>query len=89
MSKLISVRLPEKLARQLDRLVREHGRSRVSIIREALESYLNDCADLCLAQSHLCDKADRIASGKDLLQLKGKIKWEGDLEAWRRGRGNR
>lgn len=66
MSTAISVRLPEILAKQLEEISKETERPRSFIIQKALESYINDYADLQIALDRLHDKTDAIVSGKEL-----------------------
>ena len=66
MSTAISVRLPKNLADQLDGIARETERPRSFIIQKALESYIEDFADLQIALDRLHDKRDAIISGKEL-----------------------
>jgi len=66
MSTAISVRLSKELAEQLDSIAKETERSRSYIIQKALESYINDYADLQIALDRLHDKTDPIVSGKEL-----------------------
>jgi RHH-type transcriptional regulator, rel operon repressor / antitoxin RelB len=62
----ISVRLPEAIAKQLDNIARETERPRSYIVQKALESYLEDYADLQVALDRLHDKTDPVVSGKEL-----------------------
>jgi predicted DNA-binding protein len=62
----VSTRLPDELARRLDGIAKETDRPRSHIIRKALESYLQDYADLQIALDRLHDKTDPIVSGKEL-----------------------
>lgn len=66
MTTAISVRIPKALALQLDSIARETERSRSYIIQKALESYIEDYADLQVALDRLYDKTDPIISGKEL-----------------------
>jgi RHH-type rel operon transcriptional repressor/antitoxin RelB len=66
MSTAISVRLPKALANQLDSIARETERPRSYIIQKALESYIEDYADLQVALDRLHDKTDPVVSGKEL-----------------------
>jgi RHH-type rel operon transcriptional repressor/antitoxin RelB len=66
MSTAISVRLPKDLADQLDDIAKETERPRSFIIQKALESYIEDFADLQIALDRLHDKSDAIISGKEL-----------------------
>ncbi|MEE9390455.1 MAG: ribbon-helix-helix protein, CopG family [Candidatus Aminicenantaceae bacterium] len=67
----ISVRLPKELANQLDNIAKETERPRSYIIQKALESYINDYADLQVALDRLHDRTDPIVSGKELRKSLG------------------
>jgi RHH-type rel operon transcriptional repressor/antitoxin RelB len=71
MSTAISVRLPQYLADQLDGIAKETERPRSFIIQKALESYIEDFADLQIALDRLHDKSDTIISGKELRESLG------------------
>jgi RHH-type rel operon transcriptional repressor/antitoxin RelB len=71
MSTAISVRLPKNLADQLDNIAEETERPRSYIIQKALESYMEDYADLQVALDRLHDKADPVISGKRLRKSLG------------------
>jgi RHH-type rel operon transcriptional repressor/antitoxin RelB len=71
MTTAISVRLPKGLADQLDSIARETERPRSFIIQKALESYIQDFADLQIALDRLHDKTDPIISGKELRKSLG------------------
>ena len=66
MSKAISVRLPDTVARKLDRIAHETERSRSFIVQKAVESYLEDSADLQVALDRLRDASDPVISGADM-----------------------
>jgi len=70
-STAISVRLPKYLADQLDGIAKETERPRSFIIQKALESYIEDFADLQIALDRLHDKSDPIISGKELRESLG------------------
>ena len=61
----ISVRLPKELANQLDNIAKETERPRSYIIQKALESYIDDYADLQVALDRFHDRTDPIVSGKE------------------------
>jgi len=61
----ISVRLPKNLASQLDSIAKETERPRSFIIQKALESYIEDFADLQIAFDRLHDKGDEVISAKE------------------------
>ena len=71
MSTAISVRLPKDLADQLDTVAKETERSRSYIIQKALESYIEDYADLQVALDRLHDKTDQVVSGTELRKSLG------------------
>jgi RHH-type rel operon transcriptional repressor/antitoxin RelB len=71
MSTAISVRLPKDLADQLDGIAKETQRPRSFIIQKALESYIEDFADLQIAFDRLHDKSDAIISGKEMRESLG------------------
>jgi RHH-type rel operon transcriptional repressor/antitoxin RelB len=71
MSTAISVRLPKELSEHLDSIARETERPRSFIIQKALESYIEDFADLQVALDRLHDQTDLIVSGKELRKSLG------------------
>ena len=62
----ISIRLPKALVDQIDSIAKETERPRSYIIQKALESYIEDYADLQVALDRLHDKTDPVVSGKEL-----------------------
>jgi len=66
MSTPVSIRLPDALAKQLDGIAKETERPRSYIIQKALESYIEDYADLQIALDRLHDKTDPVISSKEL-----------------------
>ena len=71
MSTAISVRLPENLAIRLDSISKETERPRSFIIQKALESYIEDFADLQIALDRFRDKGDEIVSSKEMRKSLG------------------
>ena len=71
MSTAISVRLPKELSDQLDSIAKETERPRSYIIQKALESYIDDYADLQVALDRLHDKTDPIVTSKELRKSLG------------------
>ncbi len=67
----ISVRLPKAIAEQLDTIAKETERPRSYIVQKALESYIEDYADLQVALDRLHDKTDPVFSGKELRKSLG------------------
>ena len=66
MSTAISIRLPDAVAKKLDGVARETERSRSFIVQKAVESYLEDFAELQIALDRLRDASDAVVSGKEL-----------------------
>ena len=66
MSKAVSIRLPDDIAEQLDSIARDAERPRSFIIQKAIESYLEEYADLQVALDRMRDKSDAIISGDEL-----------------------
>lgn len=71
MSTPISIRISEDLAKRLDSIVKETERPRSYIIQKALESYLEDYADLQIALDRLHNKTDDVISSKELRKTLG------------------
>ena len=71
MNTVISVRIPKDLADQLDSIAEETERPRSYIIQKAIESYIEDYADLQVALDRLHDKTDPVISGKELRKSLG------------------
>ena len=71
MTTAISIWLPKVLADQIDSIAKETERPRSFIIQKALESYMEDYADLQVALDRLHDKTDPIISGKELRKSLG------------------
>jgi RHH-type rel operon transcriptional repressor/antitoxin RelB len=71
MNTAISVRLPKALADRLNSIAKETERPRSYIIQKALESYMEDYADLQVALDRLHDKTDSVVSGKELRKSLG------------------
>lgn len=71
MSTAISVRISKDLANQLDSIAKETERPRSFIIQKALESYIEDFADLQIALDRLHDKGDEIISSNEMRKSLG------------------
>lgn len=71
MNTVISVRIPKDLADQLDSIAEETERPRSYIIQKAVESYIEDYADLQVALDRLHDKTDAVISSKELRKSLG------------------
>ena len=62
MSTAISVRIPDNLASKLDEISKETERPKSFHIQKAIESYLNEIADLQVALDRLHNTTDPIVS---------------------------
>jgi len=70
-STAVSIRLPDALARELDRIARKTERPRSFHIQKALESYFEDLPDLQVALARLRDEKDPVVSGRELRKALG------------------
>ena len=66
MSNSISVRLPDKTARALEKLSKMTGRPRAYFVEKALESYLAEYADYQVALDRLRDRDDPVIPSAEL-----------------------
>jgi len=62
----ISTRLPEELVRGIDEAARSLHRTRAEVIRQAIEYYLEDVADLQMALDRLKDPADPVLEWEEV-----------------------
>ena len=69
MSTPMSVRMPEPMAKELDQVAKSTERSRSYHVQKALESYLEEQADLQIALDRLRDVNDPVVSLKDMKKL--------------------
>lgn len=67
----ISMRIPEDLLSELDELASLLGRSRSSLVNEAIGTYLAEYNDYLLALHRLLDKDDDIISSSELRESLG------------------
>jgi len=66
MSTAISVRLPEKIALDIDEIAQETERSRSFHIQKAVEIYIKEYADLQIALDRFNDPTDAIISVQEM-----------------------
>jgi RHH-type transcriptional regulator, rel operon repressor / antitoxin RelB len=71
MSTAVSVRLPDVLARELEHIADETERPRSFHIQKALESYIEDFADVQIALDRLRDQKDPVVSSRELRKALG------------------
>ena len=69
MSEPVSVRLPEDVAKRLDRLAKSLDRPKTYIVTKALSEYLEEYEDYLVAMHRLNDKNDRVVTEKELTEL--------------------
>jgi len=66
MSIPLSVRIPDKLSKELNAVAEITERSRSFLIQKALEAYLEEQADLQIALDRLHDTTDRVISIEEM-----------------------
>ncbi|MDD5262670.1 MAG: ribbon-helix-helix protein, CopG family [Methylacidiphilales bacterium] len=71
MSIAVSIRLPDVLAKELKSIAEETERPRSFHIQKALESYVEDFADVQIALDRLRDQKDSIISSRELRKSLG------------------
>jgi len=67
----LSVRVTDTLAGKLAKAAKQSERSKSFIIQKALETYLEDYADLQIAMTRLRDSTDIVISSKDMRKSLG------------------
>ncbi len=71
MSHSLSLRLPEELISDLERVAETTQRTKTYLIRRALETYLKEYADYQVALDRLRDKDDAILTRAELKKKLG------------------
>lgn len=71
MSRAISIRIPDELADQLEGVAKETDRPRSYIVQKALESYIEEIADLQIALDRLRDKSDPLVTSVEMRKSLG------------------
>ncbi len=66
MKATVSIRLPEELTKNLDDIAKETERPRSFHIQKAIETYIEDFADLRIAIDRLRNPKDEVISSKEL-----------------------
>jgi RHH-type rel operon transcriptional repressor/antitoxin RelB len=66
MSIPLSVRIPDKLSKELNAVAEMTERSRSFLIQKALEAYLEEQADLQISLDRLHDTTDRVISMEEM-----------------------
>ena len=71
MRSTVYIRVPEELTKLLDDIAKETERPRSFHIQKALETYIEDFADLRIAIDRLRNPKDEVISGKELRKTLG------------------
>jgi RHH-type rel operon transcriptional repressor/antitoxin RelB len=71
MSVAVSIRLPEIIAKELNHIAEETERPRSFHVQKALESYIEDFADVQIALDRLRDQKDTVVSSHELRKSLG------------------
>jgi predicted DNA-binding protein len=66
-AKVFSTRIPVEVADAIDRVAKDRGRHRGAVVREALEYYLEEWAQYCVALDRLQDPRDDVMNEADFL----------------------
>lgn len=71
MGSIVSIRLPDEMAKKINEIAKETERSKSFIIQKAIEAYLEDIADLQIALDRLHNPKDKVISDKELKEELG------------------
>ncbi len=71
MSEAVSVRLPENMAKRLNKLAKTLERSKTYIVKKALQEYIEEYEDYLIALHRLSDKEDAIITQEELVSKLG------------------
>lgn len=71
MASVMSIRLPQELAKNLAQIARETERSKAFHVQKALENYIRDIADLQIAIDRLKNPTDEIVDAKQMREMLG------------------
>lgn len=71
MSVAVSIRLPDIIAKELDHIADETERPRSFHVQKALESYIDDFADVQIALDRLRDQKDPVVSSREMRKSLG------------------
>ncbi len=69
MSKVISIRLPNKTEKELTEISKETERTKSFHIQKAIENYIEQFADYRIALDRLNDSNDEIISAEEIRRL--------------------
>ena len=71
MSTAVSIRLPDIIAKELAHIAKETERPRSFHVQKALESYIDDFADVQIALDRLRDQKDPVVSSREMRKSLG------------------
>ncbi|MDO9542156.1 MAG: ribbon-helix-helix protein, CopG family [Kiritimatiellia bacterium] len=71
MSTAVSIRLPDTIAKELNHIAEETERPRSFHVQKALESYIDDFADVQIALDRLRDQKDPVVSNRAMRKFLG------------------
>ena len=71
MSIAVSIRLPDIIVKELGHIAKETERSRSFHVQKALESYIEEFADVQIALDRLRDQKDTVVSSHELRKSLG------------------
>ena len=71
MSIAVSIRLPDIIAKELGHIAEETERPRSFHVQKALESYIDDFADVQIALDRLRDQKDPVVSSREMRKSLG------------------
>ncbi|MBU0716499.1 MAG: ribbon-helix-helix protein, CopG family [Verrucomicrobia bacterium] len=71
MSTAVSIRLPDIIAKELNHIAEETERPRSFHVQKALESYIDDFADVQIALDRLRDQKDPVVSSREMRKSLG------------------
>ena len=71
MSTAVSIRLPDIIAKELNHIAKETERPRSFHVQKALESYIDDFADVQIALDRLRDQKDPVVSSREMRKTLG------------------
>ena len=71
MSKVVSIRISDKIEKYLNTIAKETERAKSFHIQKALETYIDQYADLQIALDRLNDQNDEIISAEEMRKMLG------------------
>ena len=71
MSTAVSIRLPDIIVKELNHIAEETERPRSFHVQKALESYIDDFADVQIALDRLRDQKDPVVSSREMRKSLG------------------